>query len=125
MRLGLTSAASYPSCVRSEASIEPAVASDDMAIAAMEADLFPLEAIDAGQVGYYRRRARALALVARARDGAVLGYLVGTIQRRGGEDTFWIITMAVARNARRRGLGRKLLTSASRWAGNRGVNRII
>ncbi len=108
-------------CVR----FEVAKSADDSAIAALEGRFFPDVALGLGEVAYYRRRDQALVLIARDDDdNSLLGYVVASLDSRGGGAALWIVTLAVQPRARRCGLGRTLLRRATAFGRKLGANVI-
>ena len=104
--------------------IEEAMRGDDDVIATNEAVFFPKEPLGAREIAYYRRRCEATVLVSRDRGGDLLGYVVASLDRRGGAATFWIVTLAVLPRARRQGLGRRLLAKVTARGRKQGASRM-
>lgn len=84
---------------------------------AIDADAFPFASVQFGQ-----RAASLRVLVARdERDGRVLGFLAGRVQR----GSLCIHGLAVDRGVRRRGVGRKLVRAAGAQARAEGLHALV
>ena len=115
---------SRPTTTRREVTLRSATPEESACIARLDSKLFPYAGLTPRQVSYYRRKAPKLILVADARHGSVVGYVIGSITRRRKVTSLYIVSMGVLPGWRRKGLGRRLLRAAARRARGIGAARI-
>lgn len=94
---------------------------DCRVIARLDSLFFRYAGLTAAQVAYSRRTNPDLVIVARG-GAAVVGFLVGSVTRR-GEPSLHIVSMGLARAARGRGIGKRLLRLAFRRARAAGATK--
>jgi GNAT superfamily N-acetyltransferase len=113
--------------------IRAATEADLGALVRLLAELFSIEADFRPDSRRQRRGLRAMlaapdqrGVLVAARAGAVVGMVTVqlVVSTAEGAASGWVEDMVVARTERRRGLGRRLLVAAERWAVERGATRL-